>query len=187
MGRETTKRLIAYAFKELLAEKPYNRITVNDIAKKCDINRQTFYYHFHDIIELIEWICESEVESSLKQISTYATWQEGYLTLFELIRKDKVIVTNIYRHTPYEYLTKYLYRVTYQILYNVVSEQAESMSISKKDKEFIANFYKFGFVGLVTEWIDSDMAENPEVIVNRLNTLIEGSVKNALIRLTPIE
>ena len=55
MGKETTKRVIAYAFKELLLEKPINKITVSDIAEKCDINRQTFYYHFHDIIELTEY------------------------------------------------------------------------------------------------------------------------------------
>ena len=46
----------AYTFKDLLKEKPFNKITVNDIANKCDINRQTFYYHFQDIRDLIEWI-----------------------------------------------------------------------------------------------------------------------------------
>ncbi|MCQ2211949.1 MAG: TetR family transcriptional regulator, partial [Paludibacteraceae bacterium] len=111
MGKETTKLVIAYAFKELLAEKPYNKITINDIAQKCDINRQTFYYHFHDIIELIEWICETEGESALKKNTTYATWQEGFLGIFEILRQDKVFVTNIYRHTPIEYLNRYLYRV----------------------------------------------------------------------------
>ena len=51
MSKATTKLAIAYAFKELLLEKPFDKITVNDIAEKCEMNRQTFYYHFHDILE----------------------------------------------------------------------------------------------------------------------------------------
>jgi len=180
MGKETTKLVIAYAFKELLAEKPYNKITINDIAQKCDINRQTFYYHFHDIIELIEWICETEGESALKKNTTYATWHEGFLGIFEILRQDKVFVTNIYRHTPIEYLNKYLYRVTYQLIYNVVAEQATGMHVRKEEMEFIANFYKYGIVGIVTEWIASDMKEEPKIIVERLNRLIGGSIQNSL-------
>lgn len=180
MGKETTKKAIAYAFKELLLEKPINKITINDIAAKCDINRQTFYYHFHDIVDLTEWICEVEGESALKKNTTYSTWQEGYLGIFEILRQDKVFVTNIYRHTPIEYLNRYLYRVTYQLLYNVVSEKAGNRVIREEDKRFVANFYKYGFVGLVTEWIADDMKEDPRVIVSRLNDLIEGSFDNAL-------
>ncbi len=56
MSGLTTKKAIAYTFKDLLKEKPFNKITINDIANKCDINRQTFYYHFQDIRDLIEWI-----------------------------------------------------------------------------------------------------------------------------------
>lgn len=48
MSKTTTKMAIAFAFKELLLEKPLDKITVNDIAEKCEMNRQTFYYHFHD-------------------------------------------------------------------------------------------------------------------------------------------
>ena len=59
---------IAFAFKELLLEKSIDKITINDITEKCGINRQTFYYHFHDIYELIEWICETDADHVLKQI-----------------------------------------------------------------------------------------------------------------------
>ena len=60
MSKATTKFAIAFAFKELLLEKSIDKITINDITEKCGINRQTFYYHFHDIYELIEWICETK-------------------------------------------------------------------------------------------------------------------------------
>ena len=180
MSKATTKIAIAYAFKDLLLEKPFNKITVGDIAERCDINRQTFYYHFHDILELAEWICEIDAERALKEHTTYDTWQEGFLSIFEMIKKDKAFIINIYRYTPKDYLYKYLYRVTYQLLYSVIEEKSQGMTVREEDKEFIANFYKFSFVGIVIEWIERDMKHDPKEIVERLNALIAGSFEQAL-------
>ena len=65
MSRSTTKKAIAGVFKELLLVKPLHKITINDIAEKCEINRQTFYYHFQDIYDLVEWICQTDAEAVL--------------------------------------------------------------------------------------------------------------------------
>ena len=180
MSKTTTKIAIAFAFKELLLEKPLDKITVNDITEKCEMNRQTFYYHFHDILELAEWICEEDAERALKQNRTYDTWQEGFLAIFNMIKKDKAFIVNIYRHVPREHLYRYLYRVTYQLLYNVLEEKAEGMVVREEDKVFIANFYKYGFVGLVLEWIEGGMKEDAQLIVERLNFLIQGTFEQAL-------
>ena len=180
MSKATTKMAIAFAFKELLLEKPLNKITVNDIAEKCEMNRQTFYYHFHDTLELTEWICEQDAERALKENKTYDTWQEGFLAIFDMIKKDRAFIVNIYRNVPQDYLYKYLYKVTYQLLYDVLEEKAEGIVVREEDKIFIANFYKYGFVGLVLEWIDGGMTEDPKIIVDRLNSLIHGSFNHAL-------
>ena len=180
MSKTTTKLAIAFAFKELLLEKPLDKITVNDITEKCEMNRQTFYYHFHDILELTEWICEEDAERALKENRTYDTWQEGFLSIFDMIKKDKAFIINIYRNVPKDYLYRYLYRVTYQLLYGVIEETAEGMIVREEDKVFIANFYKYGFVGLVVEWIEDGMKEDPKVIIERLNSLIQGTFSHAL-------
>ena len=50
-----TKRALEDSLKHLLLQKPLNKITINDIAEDCGINRMTFYYHFKDIYDLVEW------------------------------------------------------------------------------------------------------------------------------------
>lgn len=180
MSKYTTKIAIAYALKDLLSEKPINKITINDISEKCNINRQTFYYHFHDIIDLTEWMCEMSSEKALKENKTYDTWQEGFLSVFRIIKKDKSFVNNIFRYAPKEYVYNYLYRVTYSLLYDVLSEKAKGMTIREEDKNFIVDFYKYSFVGVVTNWIENDMLEEPEVIVERVNSLVQGSFEHAL-------
>lgn len=51
-----TELVIAKAFWQLLEEKPYSKITVKNIVERCEINRNTFYYHFHDIPDLLDRI-----------------------------------------------------------------------------------------------------------------------------------
>lgn len=70
--------------------------------------------------------------------------------------------------------------MTYQLLYNVLEEKAQGTIIREEDKRFIVNFYKYGFVGLVIDWIDKDMKEEPHEIINRLNSVIQGSFEHAL-------
>lgn len=180
MSSLTTKKAIAFAFKQLLTEKPFNHISVNEIASKCDINRQTFYYHFTDIYDLVEWICLEDADKALANNKTYDTWQLGFLAIFELLKKDEVFIKNIYKNVSLELLINYLYKLVYPLIYGVVEEKAQGLHVSDDDKEFIANFYKSAFVALVLDWIKNNLKDDPKMIISRLSVLIEGTVLNAL-------
>lgn len=56
MVSKLTKRALAASLKKLLAQKPLSKITIADITEDCGMNRMTFYYHFQDIYDLIDWI-----------------------------------------------------------------------------------------------------------------------------------
>ena len=180
MSSLTTKKAIASSLKELLLEKPLTKITISDITKRCDINRQTFYYHFQDITDLVEWICLTDADNVLKDNKTYDTWQEGFLSIFKILKEDKPFVINIYHSVSLETLNRYLYKVVYPLLYNVVEEKAVGLVVRKEDKKFIADFFKYAFVAIVLEWIKNDMKEDPKQIIVRLNLLIEGTIEHAL-------
>lgn len=182
MSKSTTKKAIAFALKELLSEKPLDKITINDIAEKAEINRQTFYYHFQDIVDLVEWICITDGDAVLKDNRTYETWQKGYLSIFRAMQQDKAFIMNIYRHAPRESLYNYLYRLTYKLMLDVANElcETESLNVREEDRSFVANFFKFGFVGLVLEWIEHGMQEEPEQIVSHVENLIRGTMELAL-------
>ncbi|MCR5795511.1 MAG: TetR family transcriptional regulator, partial [Solobacterium sp.] len=57
---ESTKQALAESLKKVLQEKPLDKITIADLTNDCGLNRQTFYYHYHDIYDLIEYIYISE-------------------------------------------------------------------------------------------------------------------------------
>ena len=62
---QVTKRALEASLKKLLLEKPLHKITVSDITDDCGINRMTFYYHFKDIYDLVEWSCEEDASRAL--------------------------------------------------------------------------------------------------------------------------
>lgn len=66
---------------------------------------------------------------------------------------------------------------------NVIEEQSKDMNVREEDKKFIANFYKYGFVGIIQEWIEAGMKEEPENIIKKLNNIIEGNLESALVKL----
>lgn len=177
---DITKKALAMTLKELLKEKRLTKITVADITEKCGINRQTFYYHFQDIYDLADWICIHEADEILKGRPTYDTWQEGFLAIFELVKQDKVFIDNIYHSISLATLEQYLYKVTQPLIKDVVTEKAKPYNVMERDIDFIANFYKFAFVGLMLEWIREGMREDPKQIVNKISLLIQGTIDRSL-------
>lgn len=180
MSSLTTKKAIAFSLKELLLEKPLSKITINDITDRCDINRQTFYYHFQDITDLVEWICIQDADKALGGNKSYATWQEGFLAIFELMKKDRPFIINIYRSVSIDIINTYLYKLVYPVIYQVVDEKLNNFVVNEDDKVFITNFYKYAFVAIVIEWIKHDMKDDPKIIVNRVSKIVTGTLENAL-------
>ena len=180
---DITKRALEASLKNLLLQKPLDKITINDIAEDCGISRMTFYYHFKDIYDLIEWSCVEDARRALEGKKTYDTWQQGFLQIFQAVQENKPFIMNVYRSVSREQVENYLYKLTYDLLEGVVEEQARGMSVRPEDKAFIATLYKYMFVGLMLDWIRSDMKGDPHLIVEQLDQVIHGSVDAALARL----
>lgn len=178
-----TKNALKASLKKLLETKALNKITVADITDDCGISRMTFYYHFKDIYDLVDWICYEDTAKALKGNKTYDTWQEGFLNIFKAVRDNKTFVQNVYNSISREQIENYLYKMTFKLLEDVVEEKAIGKSILKEDKYFIANFYKYAFVGLMLEWIKDDMKKDPNEIIAKLSIIVQGNINRAIERL----
>lgn len=177
---EITKRALEASLKNLLLQKPLDKITINDITDDCGISRMTFYYHFRDIFDLVEWSCEEDAMKALQGKKTYETWQEGFYQIFEAVQANKPFIMNVYHSVSREQVERYLYKVTYNLLKGVVDEKSAGMSVREEDIRFIADTYKYAFVGIMLEWIRNGMREDPKGIIEKLDVLIHGSISQAL-------
>lgn len=179
---QITKRALEQSLKNLLLKKPLNKITVSDITEDCGINRMTFYYHFKDIYDLVEWVCLEDAGRALEEKKTHDTWQEGFLQIFNAVRENKPFIVNVYRCVDREQAERYLKTLTDNLLMGVVEEESAGMVVREEDKAFIAKVYSYTFVGLMLDWIRDDMKEDPETLIARFALVIQGTFASALQR-----
>lgn len=179
---QITKKALSQSLKNLLIKKPLNKITINDITDDCGINRMTFYYHFKDIYDLAEWTCLQEASKVLKGNKTHDTWKAGMLQIFQTVRENKLLITNVYRCVDREQVERYLKPIIDNLLLNVVEEQSSAMTVREEDKEFIASVYSYVFVGLMLDWIKNDMKQDPEQLIIKLALVIQDTFTDALER-----
>ncbi len=179
---QITKRALEASLKKLLLQKPLNKITVNDITEDCGINRMTFYYHFKDIYDLVEWSCLEDTARVLQEKKTHDTWEEGFIDIFRAVKENKLLVMNVHRCISRERVEQYLVSLTDGLIRGVVEEDAVGMSVRDEDKAFIAQVYSYVFVGVMLEWVAGDMKAEPEPLVRRLALVVQGSVAAALER-----
>ena len=120
---QVTKRALEQSLKNLLLKKPLTKITINDIAEDCGINRMTFYYHFKDIYDLVEWSCLEDARRALDEKKTCETWQQGFLQIFEAVQENKPFIMNVYRCVHREQVEKYLQPLVDRLLLDVINEE----------------------------------------------------------------
>ena len=179
---KVTKRALEQSLKNLLLKKPLTKITIGDITEDCGINRMTFYYHFKDIYDLVEWACLEDARRALDEKKTYDTWQQGLLQIFAAVQENKPFILNVYRCVHREQVEKYLQPLVDQLLLDVIEEESSGMMIREEDKQFIAKVYAYIFIGIMLDWIKDDMRESPQEIVVRLGKLLQGSISAAIAR-----
>ena len=179
---QTTKRALEASLKKLLVQKPLNKITINDITEDCGVNRMTFYYHFKDIYDLVDWIMVEDAQQAMEGRQDIDDWDKAFLDVLLKIQENKLLVLNVYRSISQEQVEQYLYKLVDPLLHEFVDKETRDISIQDEDKQFVIDFFKYALVGMVLEWIRRDMKTEPAIMAERLNTMMHGDLKRALLR-----
>ena len=182
MSSKLTKRALEQSLKRLLQTKPLGKITIADITEDCGISRMTFYYHFKDIYDLVEWSLEEDAATVLSGAQTVETWQEGYLAVLNEILQNKPFITTIYREMSRERVERFILPATRKLVLSVIDAQPNSAKASERARSFIADFYAQALAGVTLEWIESDMAAEPQAMVANVAKLLDGAIDTAIER-----
>ena len=175
---ELTKKALAVSLKKLLSKKELSKITISNITDECGVNRQTFYYHFKDIYDLLEWIYKNEVIDEIDNKDE--EWQQRFLYIFKYVLKNKEFVKNTYNSISREYLLRFIYMQTNKLLIDFIDKESEGMNIKVEDKKFMADFYKYGFVGIMLEWIQDGMKEDINELVGKISLTLHGTITTSI-------
>ena len=184
---QITKRALEASLKNVLRTKPLNKITINDLAEDCGINRMTFYYHFKDIYDLVEWVCIEDATQAIADNKHYDTWEQGFTQIFYAVRDNKPFVMNVYRCVSREQVERYLNPLVDKLIVGVVEEQSVGMVVRQEDKNFIARVYSYIFVGIMLDWIKQGMKEDYGEIARMIAITLHGGIANSIRNFTKAE
>lgn len=175
-----TKRVLAQSLKELMQKTPLSKISVGDITAHCGVNRNTFYYHFKDKYELVNWIYYTE---TLEQISGFTDrdhWEEGLCKLCLYMQENRKFYINALSVMGQNSFSEYLVDFYDNLLISCMEELPISPPPDEADVRFVARFYTYAFVGLINEWARDGMREDPVPRIRRIKEIIDGSLVREL-------
>ena len=178
----STKEALGAALKQMLVVKPIEKITVKDLVEICGVNRQTFYYHFDDVYDLLEWVFEDDANRVLPQEVVYEHWREDVILFFTYLQDNSSFALNIYNSQSRTYMLRYYKRRLQSCIRSFAVIVCETRNIDRADFEFVVELYANLIVGIISQWLDRGMQVPKDFTEDRLLRVLDNSVENLLDR-----
>ena len=177
-----TKDALASALRQMMKVKPIDRITVKDIVEICGVNRQTFYYHFDDVDDLLEWVFEDDAERVLPKEVVYDRWLKDVMTFMDYLETNSSFTLNVYNSNSRLYMLRYLKSKMKACIESFAIIVSEDRNINRQDFEFVTEFYAACAIGFISQWLDSGMQLPRELTRERILKVMDQSVENIIAR-----
>ncbi len=173
---EFTKKAIRNSFIKLLNEKPLKQITVRDIVDDCGVNRNTFYYHFQDIPQLIETIIQDYADQVILEHPAMNSVEEYVDTIIGFALKNRNAVLHIYRSVNRDIYEQYQWRVCEHTAKTFVNQLLEGCSADESDRKILIDYIKCVCFGIVMGWLEEGMQTDIRPYAHRLFELKQGDL-----------
>ena len=183
---EQTKRAMAEALKTLMAQKPLEKITIQELMEHCGMKRQNFYYHFEDIYALLNWLLQQEAVSLLEQREGALLWQEGLLLLFRYLQENRAVCLCALKSLGRSYVKQFFRENIYSIIYRTVARLEDAISDGDgptDDVEMLTKFYVISLAGTVESWLYGEFDQTPEEMVDFCDVMLKDHIRGARLRI----
>ena len=181
---EQTKQELAAALKEAMAQKPLDKITISELTSACNIRRQSFYYHFEDIYDLLRWMFENEAISLLRQQEGALLWKEGLLQLFRYLKENRAVCLCALRSMGRDHIKRFFETDIYAIIHLTIEQLADEIGVhshldSFVDVEMLTHFYVVALAGIMESWLLGEIDRTPEELIQFADTILNDQVRGA--------
>ena len=164
----TTKLALEASLKKLLLKKPVDKITINDLTEDCGISRMAFYYHFKDLMDLLEWraqrMTERMIERSLKAETPQAALSEFVRTMAE----NRALLHKLISSQRRGQVERILFGAVRTYLEELLRRSDKAMRGEYRDAELALDLLAFGLTGILIQRCSSDQELDPDRLAEQL-------------------
>lgn len=147
-----TKKALAAAMKELMLEKSFSKISVSDICGKCSMNRKSFYYHFQDKYDLVNWIFDVEFISIARK-NSYENAGDAFYDLLRYFYENRVFYKKALSVTGQNSLREHFRELLLPFFGERLDEELSGEDMSPETREFYINFLSDAFICAILRWL----------------------------------
>ncbi len=158
--QEKMKYRLAAAMKKCMERMPVEKVTVKEIVEECGTTRQTFYRHFLDKYDLINWYFDKILSESFKHMGTGETVYESLVRKFRFIEHERLFFDAAFRYDDQNSLRDHDYREIHAFYTNMIESRTKEPLSSELN--FILEMYCRGSVYMTTRWVSGEIEYTPE-------------------------
>lgn len=177
------RNAIQESFLKLALRKPVDRISVKEIVEDCDINRNSFYYHFEDLPDLIEKVVEERILNIDELALENKSLQDYSMAVIQAIVNNQELIRNIYNSKSRALFERKLYVITGKLVHEFINSYIlPQYDIGQADQETIVRFHRNVLSGYILEWFNSNSRDDLNAQIMRVFELRKGSFETMLER-----
>lgn len=171
-----TEKALAESLKQLMHDRPINKIHVQMIVDNCGLTRHTFYNHFQDVYDLLGWIYKHEVIEDLELYCNLAQWKDGILLVLNYTVKNRAICLNTYHSLGRDHLEAFVFQVFQHVLSGILADITHNLNVSRQFKEETVKFYANAIMGIFIAWLKQDLKDDPAYIADWIEKMVKGNI-----------
>ena len=174
-----TKQAIMNCLMDMLKTQSVEKITVKDICETCEINRNTFYYYFSDIYDVLDSVFAEETKTLL-ELEDNLTFYETYKKAAAIIIEYRKVVIHIYNSKNKQIVVRYIEKVSNILVRHFVENSVRDCNVTDGDIRYITSFYSYAIVGVTSKWIEEGMPPYNVDLIKRLSDSYDATIENMI-------
>lgn len=159
-----TKRALAASMKELMSQRPFAKVNVGDICDHCGMNRKSFYYHFRDKYDLVNWIFQTEFISVMRNRPFSNAW-EVFTSLCQYFYDNRLFYNNALSVEGQNSFTEYFQSTVKPYIRAAIQELYPT---DREQMDFTSQFYTDAITLSLRRWLADRDCVSAEVYTQRL-------------------
>jgi AcrR family transcriptional regulator len=175
-----TQKLMTDALRSLMNEKSPDSVTVADIVNRADINRKTFYYHFHGLSDLINYTFIEDIKNEIPDIPpSPENWQMLFAALLEYVQKNRKYLSAVYDSSygpSFRMQLRRMFETYVTVFVRAAAAEYEekhnvTLLLTGVQKNYIIKYYSMAFFGMVEQWAENDSDTGKDEFIYMLSKL----------------
>lgn len=172
-----TKRALAGTLRELMRQEPFGKISVGDICESCGMNRKSFYYHFRDKYDLVNWIFHTEFIESVN-LHEYDSLGQFLLQIAHYLYAERVFYRHALKIEGQNAFSGYFR----QTLKPFLTAFARDVFGRSDDPDFYTGLACDAFIAMITTWLADKNPVPPEELGRNMKKILLRFSQNYLDR-----